>query len=269
VAGFIVVGILLLIAAVILYLVSRFNQHSAAALVAADAMPIGDLVTLHEKVAAQVGAGSFAHQVGIQGALECAQPLHAEMSGTPCVAYRSQVEHRREETYQDADADGNVMERTRQGSEQVASNERRTPFAVRDDSGQIAVAPDGADLEMETTVDRFEPGNPGGQVHLGGFHLALGDLGFGEGRRTLGYHYHEEVMPLGRMVYVQGAATDAGGTLSIGKPDVKHARFLVALRSREQLLHSAQRTMTYTRYGAAACGALGLLLVLVGLLVHR
>jgi hypothetical protein len=89
------------------------------------------------------------------------------------------------------------------------------------------------------------------------------------GRHPLGYHYHEEVLPLGRTVYILGAATDASGTLLVSKPAQRHTLFLVSLRSRDQLLQSAKQTMQYTLYAAAGCGALGALFVFVGLLTRR
>jgi len=268
--GWIVVGILLLAAAGVLYAVSRSNQHRSLALTITDVMPIGDLLALYDKVAAEVGKGAFSQRAAVQGTLECDQPLRAELSDTPCAAFRQRVERRYEEDYEERDGDGNYVRRTREGSDTVSDNERRAPFALRDDGGRIAVAPDGADLEMETTMDRFEPGAPsGGALQLGAFRLDLANLGGMGGRRTLGYHLHEEVVPLGRAVYVLGTATDAGGALVIGKSSERHQPFLVSLRTRDQLMQSARRTMTYTLYAAAGSGALGALLVLIGLLTRR
>jgi E3 Ubiquitin ligase len=270
--GWFILGILLIAAAGILYAVSQSNKRQSLALAITDMMPVGDPLALYDKVSAEVGKGAFVQRVTVQGTLECDQPLQAELSNAPCVAFRQRVERRYEEEYEEQDGDGNRVRRTREGSESVSSNEGRTPFAVRDDTGRVAVALDGADLEMVTTVDRFEPGNPGmqgGMLQLGGFQLNLGGFNPMEGRRTLGYHFHEEIVPVGRTVYVLGSATDAGGSLAIGTSHQRHEPFLVSLRNREQLLQSAKQTMAYTLYGAMGSAALGGLLVIVGLLSRK
>jgi hypothetical protein len=270
--GWIIAGIVLLVVAAILYAVSQSSRRRSLALAITDMMPVGDLLALYEKVSAEVGKGAFAQRVAVQGTIECDQPLQAELSNTPCAAFRQRVERRYEEDYEETDGDGNRVRRTREGSESVSSNEGRAPFAVRDETGRVAVLPDGANLEMVTTVDRFEPGDPGlqgGRLQLGSFQLDLAPLGPMGGRRTLGYSYHEEIVPLGRAVYILGSASDTGGTLGIGKSHERHEPFLVSLHNRQQLLQSAKQTMTYTLYGALGSGALGALLLIVGLLTRR
>lgn len=270
--GWLILGVILLIGAAILYAISRSSKRESLALTITDLMPIGDLMTLHEKVAGEVGKGSFAQHVAVQGTIVCDQPLQADLSNTACAAFRQRVERRYEEDYQEQDGNGHWVTRTRTQSETAANNERHTAFAIQDATGRIGVVPDGAEMEMETTIDRFDPittGNQGGVLQLGSFHIDLSGLsGTGEAR-TLGYHFHEEVLPLGRPVYVIGAASDASGTLLIGKSRERHKPFRVSLRTRDQLMQSAKQRMTYTLYGAIGCGALGALFTLIGILTRR
>jgi hypothetical protein len=267
--GWLILGIVLIIAAGILYVVSESNKRESLALATTDLTSVADLRALYDKVTAEAGKGAFAQRVALQGTIECEAPLQAELSSTPCAAFRHRVERRYEEEYEEQDGEGNWVRRTREGSESVANNDRQAPFAVSDATGSIPVAPEGADLEMETTVDRFEPAaqGGGGLLQFGTFQLDLG--GMSTGRRTLGYHMHEEILPLGRTIYVMGTANDAGGNLAIGKTGQRHEPLRVSLHNREQLLKSARDTAKYTLYGAMGSGALGALLLLVGLLTRH
>jgi hypothetical protein len=265
----VILGIVLLAVAVILYVVSRTNRRRAAAISITEISPIGQLQTLYQQVAQEVGKGSFVQRVAVQGTLECAQPLQSELSNTSCAAFSQRVERRWEERYEQRDNDGNTTWQTREGSETVSSNDRRAPFQVHDESGWVAVLPDDAKLEMETTVDRFEAGNQGGARRFLNFELDLGGFLDTGQRRTTGYHIHEEVLPLGRTVFVLGAATDRGGSLSIGKPPEKHEPFLVSLRSRDDVIQSAKRAMAYTLYGSGVCAVVGVILIVVGFIMRR
>lgn len=269
--GWLILGFALLVVAGILYAVSQSSKHRSLTLAVTDLTTVGELRSLYDKVAAEAGKGAFSQRVALQGTIQCDQPLQSEVSNTPCVAYRQRLERRYEEDYEERDGEGNMVRRTREGTETVSSNDRSCLFVVRDDSGQIEVVPDGAKLETETTVDRFEPASTAGQggiLQLGPFQLNVREFG-ASGRRTIGYHVHEEVVPLGRTIYVLGSANDLGGALRISKPQERHEPFLISLHDREHLLHSARQTTAQTLYGAIGCGALGALLLLVGLLTRK
>jgi hypothetical protein len=218
-------------------------------------------------VSGEVGGGLFKQQVGVQGRIECEQPLQSELAGVACVAYRFRVERRWEEDYEERDDQGNMRQQTRSGSDTVASNERRTPFWLNDGSARLPVTPDGAKMDMEKVHDRFEPGNPGNRLQLGSFQFDLGGYSPGR-RRVIGYHYSEEVLPLGRTVYILGAASDAGGALAIARDQEEKHPFLISFKTREQLIKSARQTATFTRYAAYACAPIGAILAIVGAVHH-
>ncbi len=263
----IVVGIALIAAAAIFSFMSRAYARLALAALSTELSTIGDLRALYQKVSGEIGAGVFNQQVGLWGRIACEQPLKSELSGTACVAYRFRVERRWEQDYKERDSDGIIRRKTRDGRDTVSSNDRRVPFLLNDGSDCIPVSPEGALIDMDKIVDRFEPGNPGGLLRFGAFQLALSDGGPG-GRRTLGYHYKEEVLPVDRSVYVLGAANDHGGTLRIAKNQEARAPFLISLKSREQVVGSARRTAAYAFHAAYVCALLGIALVIFALLRH-
>ncbi|MGH2410010.1 MAG: GIDE domain-containing protein, partial [Chloroflexota bacterium] len=124
-------------------------------------------------------------------------------------------------------------------------------------------------LEMEKVIDHFEPGESEGTPRFGALVLKLGH-GNGRPRRvTLGYHSHEEIVPLGREVYVLGMATDRDGMLSVAQSPEPEEPFLVSLHSRPQVVARARVAITRSLAGAAICGPLGLALLLIGLFSRR
>jgi hypothetical protein len=157
------------------------------------------------------------------------------------------------------------VRRTRSGSDLIAQNERRVPFWVQDATGRLLVIPAGARVELEQTVDRFEAGHAGGVERFWPWQPSPGS---GQ-RRTLGHRLREEVLPLGRTVYILGTATDRTGSLVIGALPESHEPFLVSLHTREQLLQTAQQTMVLARAAAVVCAPLGVLLLLIGILSRR
>lgn len=112
-------------------------------------------------------------------------------------------------------------------------------------------------------VDRYEPaGQAQVGLSIGGLQLGLGNLGC---TRTLGYRYRESLLPLARQAFVLGEASDSSGTLTVQKSRQKGDKFIISLKSEEQLVQSAQRTINWLLYGGVACGVLGVVALVVGL----
>jgi hypothetical protein len=229
----------------------------------------GELAEMARTIAGQLGPGAYNEVVALRGTIECAAPLAAEISGTACVHYRTRVEREYEERYTEFDeARKEHVHKTRRARETVASATRGCPFVLRDATGTIDVLPDGATIDDEQTVSRFEP-DPGpvavgACLSLGGFTLTLG-APQGEGTRTLGYHLQEHVLPVGRDVYVLGQATDAEGRLAIHKPNTADAAFVISPRSREALLQSTASSAKGFYVAAIVCFVLGAGLIVGGL----
>lgn len=262
-------GLALLALAAILYRVADAQRDLLRALRVTEVIPVSELLELHGRVAGEIGPGLFRKQVAVEGTIACDAPLLSELGQVPCVAFWYRVERQWEERYERRDPDGTVHRGTRTGRDRVAGNERRVPFWVGDVGGRLLVRPDGATLDTETTVDRFEPGSGGGLMRVGTITVDLGRfLGNGGGRRTVGYHFHEEVLPLDRAAYVLGSASDTGGELAICRSPDPGDRFLISLKTRDQLVAVSRQATVYTRYGSLASGALGLAVLLFWLLVR-
>ena len=214
------------------------------------------------------GGGQFQYQAELSGAIEADRPLISELAGQECVHYRMRVDREWEEEYWETDARTGRRElRTRRGCDTMASNERAVPFFLRDATGAIRVDPEGADIETTQVVDRFEPGeHPGGQISFGGFSLFLGSSP-GGGRRTLGYRFQEWLTPVGHQAYLLGTVRDVAGGLRVCRPPEGKSRFLVSLRSEEELVRSIRHAMTWLQVAIAICFLFGLGLILARLVM--
>lgn len=194
--------------------------------------------------------------VEVKGTLRCQEPLKSEMAGHTCAYYISQVIREYEET--DRDADGDL--RTRRRSEVVASNERFAPFAVEDDTGAIGVRGEGAEVDAQEVMNRFDRDAGGaGTFTLGGLTV---NLGWGD--RTIGYRYVEKVLPVDSPVYVLGAAQEDG---QIGAPtgESEKDRFLISYRSEEQLEKKLKRDALWLGLIALGLFLFGLIFLAVGI----
>lgn len=230
-----------------------------------------ELAELSRDVADSMGqAGAFNQVSEVKGVVQCDSPLTSEISKQPCAYYSMTVSRRYQETYHEHDSQTNrQVRRTREGEESVSSNTQSVRFCVQDATGRIAVDPSGASIDAVKAVDRFEPGESlgaGGTLSFGAFSISLGAGLLGqEGRRTLGYHFQESVLPLGRPVYVLGEASDSTGSLMIQHPREKGKKFIISMKSEEELVRSAESAISWMLYGAVALAVVGLVLVAVGI----
>ena len=233
---FIPIGLAIL--AVLFLFLGQRQSKKALDMQAMETSTSEDIQRLASDIATEIGPGSLNQQAEIKGMVECPSPLKAEMSGIDCVWYKSSLSREYEESYTEKDSSGNTRHATRRGSEVLSTNERRLPFLVRDSTGTTTVDPEGATMDGERVLSRFEQGEGGVSIGLGSFSVRIGPLG--SGRRTIGYKLEEWAIPTGRNIYVLGEAKDDGGQLRIGKPGTKSARFLISLKSEEQLVKAAK-----------------------------
>jgi len=263
---FYILGGVLVAAGAGLFLGSGSQRRRVYVMKATDTSTAADLAGLTESVAKEIGAGSFNQVTEVKGAVECDAPLAGELSGRACVHYAMSIRREWEETVSKTDSQGRRTQETRTGSDTVASNTRSTRFRVKDATGSIDVDPAGAKIDGEKAVSQFRPGEPaGGTLEFGGVRINLPGFG-GGGRRTVGYRYEETILPLGAQVYVLGEAVDAGGSLTVRKPAKKDARFLISVRSEEELVRKAGSAARGLSIAAAACAAAGVALAVLAFL---
>lgn len=209
--------------------------------------------------------GSFIQRAELKGRVESDSPLKAEFSGEACVAYSTKLEREYEETRWEQDSNGNKVQRTHRGFEQVSQNQRREGFYLRDQGGRIKVIPDGAELVMRKSLSDYKVAAMDGGFSLGGFVLQAASAALG-GRRTLGYRYEEWLIPIGTDLYALGEAFDDGAGLALRRSSTKGERFLLSVKSEEELVASARTGAMVLMIVAIVAAALGLGLGIAGII---
>ena len=256
-------GVVLIIAAGGMLWVSSNAKKKMAMMEATETNTVEHLQALSQSMSEGVGEGQLDFGTEVKGRVVCDQPLISELNQTECVYYSMRVERKYEETYYEEDEEGRRERRTRTGSESVSSNRRHARFIVEDATGGIQVVPDGANFVAEKVLSRFEPssGRSGREIRFGSFaftpHFSEGD------RRTLGYQFEEEAIPVGRNIYIHGRATDKQGQLCIESP-VEKGQYIISVKSEEELARSGKSTATGMTVGAAIAAVAGVILIILG-----
>ena len=161
----------------------------------------------------------------IKGVARSERPLSSPMSGTACVYYAWSVsEHyRRTETYEE---DGRTKTRETSGWESVDSASDSAAFDLVDDSGVIAVLPDGADVTGHDVLS--ETGDRSHRLwRFGGG----GSVNGSTGQRR----FSETAVPLGVALYVLGSARLGEGTARLELAEAKGEPFVISVKSEEQI----------------------------------
>jgi len=76
-----------------------------------------------------------------------------------------------------------------------------------------------------------------------GFTLNIGGFQLGRGRRTLGYRYREWILPPQQRIYVLGGANVRSGEPCIMKPNERGQKFMVSVKSEEEIVKGATSTI--------------------------
>ncbi len=248
----IIAGIIFLVVAVICFFVARSNANSLAEMNATDTYTAQLLGEVYKKVADSIGADALAQPCEVAGSIECSTPLTAPISKNPCVAYSYTQTREYEERVTKTNDAGKQETTVERRSEQLKSEERRVNFYVRDATGRTLVLPEGAELDLAESGNRFDTVQ---QPWSGLTH-------------PLGLRHVEQSLAPGTSVYILGCVVDHKGIPAITRhPTDANHRFMVSRRSERELADSAAAWARYMNYAAIGAGVLGLILTVLGLIV--
>lgn len=247
-------GIILLIVATILFFVARHQAGRLHAMNAADTYTAQLLQDVHKKVTTSLGGDAMAQPCEISGVIECDTPLHGPLSDQACVAYTRAVTREYEEQVTEEDADGKRETRMERHSETVESEDRRVRFRVRDATGRMLVDPDGADLDLIETANRYEDSPEASRGY--------------SRSRTLGFRHVERALPVDITVYILGCAVDHQGQPMIARhPSDRKQRFFISRKSERELAQSAADWSRNYYYATIGLGVAGLVFVVLGIVL--
>jgi len=247
-----ITGSILIVVGIMLLFARRSQSRKLADVLATETSSCARVADMCKSMAG--ASGLSGQQVEIKGFIEPREVLTSELGGQECVCYRSKVEREYEEKRWETDSQGRRRRRTRRGSETVSDNKRLQPFFVRDDTGQVLVDPGGASLDWVESLNRFQRGEAqGGVLSLGGFSLNLGGLNLmRSGRRTLGYRYREWILAPRHAIYVLGEAANVAGEPCVQRQSEGGGRFIVSVKSEEQIIAGAEKAILWLSVGAGA-----------------
>jgi hypothetical protein len=244
------VGIILLVVAAGCVFAARGQAGRLRAFNAADTITAQMLLDLYNRVVPALGGEALAQPCEVTGTIEADAPLTAPLSGGACVAYTYQVTREYEEDVTTTDEHGKTTTKTEQRSETASSDERRTRFFVRDATGRVLIDPADAELDLVDSGTRFDPAQRTTLTRT----------------RTLGHRHHEQSLAVGTSVYILGCVVDGQGQPMIARsPKDRKQKFLISRRGERELAGAAASAARYWYYGAGGAGALGLVLLAVGI----
>jgi len=207
-----------------------------------------DLQSLVRHVAGEMGGGAYRERVALSGTVRCETPLEAPLSQQQCVYYKTQITEKYKALRTVKDSHGNRRKEWKTGRETLSKDEIQTPFILDDPSGQILVQPHGFGIEGIEVVERFEPAGTTNLAGSGG----SGDRPevtftprHDSRYRTLGYHYREEILPLGTCVYLLGELTDEGRRLMVRSPSSPPSG-IITHRSQQAIIGSKEGRLRKT-----------------------
>ncbi len=260
----IILGSIILVVGIVLFFFQRHYGAKLQSIRSATASNVNGLRQIAEGVAQEIGKGSLQEYVKIHGEVVCDRPIYSQITQEPCVYYTMSVEREYEEEVTKQDSEGKTVRETERRSETISQNQNSTAFILRDETGDIWVEPNQAGVETVQILDEFRPETGSyGQISFGNFSFSLG-AGH-SGSRTIGYRYRESILPIGRRVLVVGTATDEDGILTIRKPKDGKQKFMISLKTEQELIRATNRVSQGTFYGMLFCFALGSVLIIADL----
>ena len=260
--GLVVGGVICLVLGAVAFFVWRSQQKSLNAMLLTETLTCADLGELARAASDAVGAGSFGQRCEVVGVAAPGDQgvLTAPESGREVVWHRSEAIEHYWDTERDSDGDKRQVERTRV----VASHVSQAPFVVRDQTGEIVVEVAGADVDnapvLANTYERDLS-----KVEIGSGLLANIAEAFLQKDTTIGIERKEWGLAPGQRLYVLAEASDRSGRLAMMKP--ADGKFMISTRTEEELRSSKRGFANVARVLAIGFGAVGAVLIVLGLVL--
>jgi hypothetical protein len=195
-----------------------------------------------------MGQSKMGKLVEVKGKVICEEPVSSSESHTMCAMYRTVVKQKIREHYR---SDGRNQTRTTWRKTNEFTDAR--DFYVEDATGRVKVFPANAELILQQSADVYE--DKGDSVLGGMFDFSREDVLLAE-QRT------EEILPIGQKIYVLGELFQKEGEPIIVTP-TDGSRFLISVKSEEQLTADDQQSLTLNFYLGIGLTIGGIILLLV------
>jgi len=247
---FTVIAVILFIVSAVLFTFRKKALDTLLEMKFVQTSRIKNIIENYQSIINQLGKGSYLEYVEVKGITKCSNPLKSQHTNTDCVWYHSQILREYEETVTTRDSKGYSRTEIKRGSEVVSDITNKTEFEVDDGTGKININSDSSEIVSKLIYNNFQPGEYRGTVQI--------NFGLFSGRRTIGYRYKEEIIPLNQNLYIIGEASDREGKLEIKKPSDKNKKLIISVKSEEELIK---------KYNSKAIGLFvaGIILPIIGI----
>lgn len=265
----IVFGVVFFITAIILFSIKTFStQKRLDQLMSSSKQKLGEILSIFaetKKDLGELGAeNTVSEKLTVKGKVHTDMPLTSPLGQRECLYYTYKVTAKRTERYTERDSNGNDQQRTRTVYDTLDQGDNSTRFWLDDGTGKVLVDPKGGKFEgltksVERSESQFTP--TGGMLSVGFLSLSIPT----GGGRPETITYVEEIIGLDRPLTVIGTLCDKMGELMI--ESVKKTPVIVSTLSQEEMIERAQSSAKKLIIGAIACGVIGAILIVVGLVV--
>ncbi|MEL6927555.1 MAG: E3 ubiquitin ligase family protein [Cyanobacteria bacterium J06600_6] len=248
---FLIVGLIIWAVAITFLIKHRFLKADVQAMYATETSEIGDLRAMQKNIAQEMGQdGTWREQVEVKGFVIANRPLTAELSEIPCVYCHTVIKEEYERTEYDTDDDGDTNVSEVKGTKTISDHKSQVNFYLEDDTDQILINPEGAEIDALTVVNEFESC----------YHERSRDY------RTLGYQRTEKIIELESEVYILGEVKDIDGRLQIAASKDSKTPFMISYRSEEELIDQKQSLCRRKLFWGIGLFVLGGIIIVYALL---
>lgn len=254
---FIVIAVILFIISAVLIIFRKKATDTLLEMKFIQTSQIKNIIENYRHIIDQLGKGGYSEYVEIKGITKCDNAIRSQHTNTDCVWHHSQILREYEETVTTRDSKGISRTEIKRGSEVVSEITNKTDFEIDDGTGRINVDSDSSEIVSKLIYNNFQPGEYRGTIHI--------NFGPISGRRTLGYRYKEEIIPINQNLYIIGEASDRDGTLEIKKPLDKKKKYIISVKSEEELIKSYKSKATGLLIGSIILSVIGIGLILFGI----
>ncbi len=252
-AVMIIIGVMMIGIGVVLFFLRKGRLKLVNDMKYAQTSEISNILENQKSISEELGKGGYSEYVELKGEGRAGKPLVSQQTNSSCVWFKSVIVREYEEEETDTDSAGNRTTRTVRGSETVSTTENSIPFDLDDGTGSIRINPEGAEIIGKQVNNKFEPGEYSGPLRF-----TLGNL---NSRRTIGYRYAEDIIPVDQRLYILGESSDKNGIIEVKKPSDKKRKFLVSVKSEEELVKSFTGTALFMLVGSIVLMLIGIGLI--------
>lgn len=258
-----IIGIICFVIAIVLFFIRVAQEKKLTQILLTETSTAKQLLEIASEVGSTLSKkGTYAQFVEVKGIGSSKNPLEGPFSKTPCIYYTTQVIRNYEEIIYENDSEGKSHSRIQTGSEVIQHDERSIDFTLDDGTGVFTVLPNGANLETVRTFSQFKNQSlTGSNFSVGGVTINLGGISQVKGRTT-GYLFEENSIPVNRSLYILGQVDDKDGVLTIRKSATKGEKFIISIKSEEELISQNKKTLVALMIGSIVFCIGGVFLVI-------